>query len=291
MSFVPRTLAELELDFPTEIRHVSASSLKMLVRCEEQWRQRYILKKIEPPSLKMIGGGADHKAIELSMTQKIDTHVDLPVGEVRDLFVHELETRVQKEGGLGEIEIPDAETPQARTRAFDELRTHGQLVVAKYHTEVSPVIQPVLVEEEFRLPVAGSPVELLGYIDLVHGDESGPITVIDRKRVAQNRKQVQPEWRLQSEVYQLALPYPFIWHLSVTTKEPKIIVPTTMDDELVLPVQNEVRVRRMVEMLVSKLGFLYQRYGPDEPWPATGKMHTWACKMCGYRNGCWGWET
>ncbi len=40
-----------------------------------------------------------------------------------------------------------------------------------------------------------------------------------------------------------------------------------------------------------KIGFLYQRYGPDEPWPATGKAHTWACGYCGFKPDCWGWAT
>ena len=49
MSFVPRTLEDLAYDFPPALQHLSASSLKMAVRCEEQWRQRYILGRREVP--------------------------------------------------------------------------------------------------------------------------------------------------------------------------------------------------------------------------------------------------
>lgn len=281
--FVPRTAQELELTWPPELDHISASSLKMAVRCEEQWRQRYILGRKQPPSLSMLSGRADHKAIELSMVQKIESHVDLPVKDVKERYVEELEEDVEREGGINELEVKDADTPQAKLRAFDAERQHGPEVVAVYHNTISPHVQPVAVEKEFRLGVAGLPVEVLGYIDLLTSRE-----IIDRKRRARRTLKIEAEWSIQAEIYQLAVPLPHQWHLSVTTKTPQAVA---FEDELTQTLPPRERSERLLRQLVSKIGWLYQRFGPDEPWPTTGKLHPWACGYCGFREGCWGWQT
>ena len=33
-----------------------------------------------------------------------------------------------------------------------------------------------------------------------------------------------------------------------------------------------------------------EQYGPDEPWPTTGRFHTWACDYCGFRGDCPAWK-
>ena len=288
--FQPRSLEELDLRFPPELEHISASSLKMAVRCEEQWRQRYVLGIKAPPGLSMLQGRADHKAIEFSMVQKVDTHVDLPTREVQDRYVEELEIAVDSSGGLAEIEVRDADTPQARQRAYDQARVHGQDVVASYHQLVAPQVQPLAVEKEFRLAVPELPVEVLGYIDLV-GEipllASAEKVIIDRKRRARRSLKIEPEWSLQAEIYQLAEPLPHDWHLSVTTKTPQVVA---FEPELRQELPPRARSERLLQQLVAKIGWLYQRFGPDEPWPTTGKMHPWACGYCGYRDRCWGWK-
>lgn len=296
--FVPRSIEDLGHTFPPELQHISASSLKMAVRCEEQWRQRYILGKKSPPALAAIAGRADHKAIEASMTQKIESFVDLPVHEVKDLYVAALENEVEKEGGLNELEVRGAETPQDKVKAFDDERRHGPEVVATYQKEVSPLIQPVAVEREFRLTVPGVPVEVLGYIDLIAtssqtqldldpGEAELTRRIIDRKRRARKTLKIEPEWSIQAEIYQLAEPLPHEWHLSVTTKIPQAIA---FAPELMQKLPPRMRSELLLQQLVAKLGWLYQRFGPDEPWTSTGRLHPWACSYCGYREDCWAWK-
>lgn len=297
--FIPRSLEDLAHTFPPELAHISATSLKMAVRCEEQWRQRYILGKKIPPNLNLIGGSADHAAIEHSMVQKIVSGEDLPVGEVRDTFVNHIEERIEQAGGVGELEFRGDETPQAKQRAVDDLRTHGQQVVAAYHTQVSPTLQPITVEEKFSLQVPGVPVEVIGYTDLValdaqaqiqigHEDTIGQARIIDRKRSGRAKTKPEPEWLLQADIYQLAVPLPHDWHISVTTKTPKVQLPS--DNALLShAVAPRERTEKTMQMLVKKLGWLYQTFGPDDPWPAGGKLHPWSCSFCGYRPDCWAW--
>ena len=288
--FIPRSLEELEFTFPPELQHISASSLKMAVRCEEQWRQRYILGKKSPPALAAIAGRADHQAIAASMTQKIETFTDLPIGEVRDLYVATLETEVEKEGGLNELEIKGAESLQDKVKAFDDERQHGPDVVATYQREISPLVQPLAVEREFRLTTPDVPVEVLGYIDLIAVDSSlrtASKRIIDRKRRSRKTLKIEPEWSIQAEIYQLAEPLPHEWHLSVTTKVPQAVA---FAPELIQPLPPRSRSELLLKQLVAKLGWLYRRFGPDEPWPSTGRLHPWACSYCGYRDDCWAWR-
>ena len=288
--FTPRSLDELSLAFPPELAHISASSLKMAVRCEEQWRQRYIKGLKLAPSLSMLSGRADHKAIETSMRQKIDTHVDLPVSEVREIYLSELESEVEKEGGIKELEVKNADTDVAKVKAFDEERRHGPEVVAAYQAQASPRLQPLAVEQEFRLQVADVPVDVLGYIDLVAHPvgELESKRIIDRKRRARRTLKIEPEWSIQAEIYQLAVPAPHDWHLSVTTKTPQVVI---FEPELTQELPPAERSERLLRQIVYKIGWLYQRFGPDEPWPTTGKLHPWACSYCGFRKDCWGWKT
>jgi hypothetical protein len=285
VSFVPRTLEDLAYDFPPALQHLSASSLKMAVRCEEQWRQRYILGRREVPNLNMLTGRADHAAIERSMVQKIETYVDMPVGEVKAAYVETLENAVEESGGLYEIEVRDADTKAAKVRAFDEQRSHGQQVVAAYHTIVSPHLQPTAVEKKFEIQVPDVPVVLLGYQDLIVETGNGD-RIIDRKRSGRAKTKPEAEWLLQADIYQLADPLPHDWHVSVTTKTPRVQTPVD-NEKLTRAVQPRERVERQVSMLVQKLGWLYQTFGPDDAWPTTGTLHPWACSFCGFKPLCW----
>jgi len=288
--FVPRSLADLKLDFPPQLEHISASSLKMAARCEEQWRQRYLLGKKVPPSIDLLGGRADHGAIERSMVQKVETFTDLPVKEVRDAFVEIIEEEVESAGGLGEIVIKDALTRPSKIKVYDAVRVTGQDLVELYHTVVSPDLQPLHVEKKFSIDVPGVPVELIGYQDLIVADlEGAPEAIIDRKRAGRSKTSPEGEWLLQADIYQLADPLPHEWHISVTTKAPKLQLPQDTPS-LRYQVQPRERVERMVSMLVRKIGWMYAQFGPNEPWPTTGKTHPWACGYCGYRDDCWGWK-
>ena len=107
-----------------------------------------------------------------------------------------------------------------------------------------------------------------------------------RKRSASARPE--PDWTIQAEVYQLFRPLPHDWHISVWTKVPQVLFGL---QDLTQPVPARARSERLLAQIVSQIGFLYQRYGPDEPWPAGGRLHPFACNYCGYRDGCWAWAS
>jgi hypothetical protein len=294
---IPRTLAEEAIEWPPELEHVSASSFKMLARCPEQWRQRYVLGKKVPPALALLVGGADHAAIEHSMRQKVDSAVDLPLSEVKERFLEELESRVDNLGGIGEVEVPGADTKPKRQAVYDDERKIGPEVVGVYHTRVSPTLQPLEVEKEFSITVPGVPVPVVGYIDMVAAPAQGTLmdpgqpAIIERKRKGpRGRRKPEPDWTMQGEVYQLAVPEPYHFHMSFATRDPFVLTPGN-DPELAVPLAPRKRSERMVAQMAAEIAFYYVRFGPDEVWPAKGKLHTWACGYCGYRADCWAWKT
>lgn len=269
--FLPRTIEDLAHEFPPELQHISASSINMALRCEEQWRQVYIKGIRRPPSLAQLAGRADHAAIEQAMRRKIETGADVPVAEVEETFLSYIEDEVERTGGIEELEDKPTRS------VWDATRTHGMAVVAGYHRIISPTITPIAVEASFALQVPELPVQIEGRIDLVE-----PEQIIDRKRTSSNRG-IKPEWKLQGRIYQLVEPKPYRWHISVTTNRPQYVTKHTIDD-----LQSEKTLRHL-SAICAKLGFLYRRYGPDDPWPATGVTHDWACKYCGFRDTCWAW--
>jgi hypothetical protein len=152
-------------------------------------------------------------------------------------------------------------------------------VVGQYHKLISPSVQPTAVEKQFDLVVPGLPVKVFGYIDLITGER-----VIDRKRSTRSMRSPKVDWVMQAGIYQLAEPKPYTWHVSVTTKTPQF--QTDMEQDIPRPGLTERRLRDVC----LKLGWLYQRYGPDEGWPATGRNHDWSCSYCGYKPDCWAWK-
>ena len=261
--------------------HLSASSLTMFARCPEQWRNRYVLGIKSRPGAALIWGGADHFAHETNFAQKIESFTDLPLNAVQDAFRDGVRQRIEDSGGFGEIEW-------GRIDGAAEIIDRGVGLVAAYHNAVSPLVQPVAVEQRFSLEYPWCPVPIIGYIDL----ETEP-RIIEGKTSGQKVSRPKPEWRLQAKLYQAARRKPVSWHLRVKTRVPAVY--TARDLPGLASEYSEtqvdlalVRVRR----LVSRISEFYKRYGPDRPWPTDAPNIGWKddfCGFCGYRPDCAWW--
>lgn len=296
--FLPIAGEEEVFAWPPDLGHFSASSAKMAARCPEQWRQRYVKRIKQPPNLALITGGADHAAIQHSMEKKLTSYTELPTQEVVEKFGEVLEYRVEQAGGLSEVVVregsEDLTDRLAKQRAYDDVRTNGHLATVAYHQKVSPTLQPETVEQEFSVSVAGLPVPLIGFIDLVASPVQETLlekerSIVERKRRTNAKRKPEPEWTMQGEIYQLVVEAPYDFHISVDTKSPYVLTPTTVDT-LRVPLAPKERTERMVAQLAAEIAFYMNRFGPDHPWPAKGKLHPWACSYCGYRPDCWGWK-
>lgn len=267
-------------------RHLSATSLSMASRCPEQFRHRYILGEKAPPFGALVWGDADHYAIEQSMRAKIDTHEDWPVEDVLDAFMTRLRQSVDEHGG--ELEIDWGRSN------LDEVKDLGARLVHTYHKQVSPLVQPVRVEQKVELTTAGLPVVVIGYLDL-----ETQASVIDRKTSSRKIQRPKPEHRLQGAIYQAATLKPMEWHVGTKTKLPAVY--TSRDLPGLRDEYDPVLISRTFERvtnLVRRLSDYMSKYGPDQPWPTEAPNIGWLddiCGSCGWgprgNNTCHWWAT
>lgn len=293
---------QAEYDWPAQIKHLSPSFLKMLAKCPEQARRRYILGERIPPAAAMIQGRADHTAIEYNFRQKVDTFQDVPVADVQEVFAAEIDHEIDEAGGAAEIDFgKTVKGRRERRKAAGEMKDAGVRLVTAYHVQECPRFQPHTVEEEFSLELPGVPVPIEGRLDLVGvpklpgfipegAAQFGPQVIRDRKTTGKTMRTPDSEWRVQAGVYMLHRWIPHEWHLSVKTKEPKIVTPE-FEPGLVLKPSPLLKRQIVMQLrhLVSLVGFYFNEYGPDQPWDGA-ILHQWACDYCGFRPTCRWWK-
>ncbi len=295
-TFAPVALDDFLLRFfPRE--YVSASSLKMYVRCPEQWRRRYVLGHKAPPNSNMLWGGADHRAVGANYEQKIESEKDLPVKEVQERFATELDEGIAQADDEIEWAGKDLEgkTP---AQARDFILDRGANLVGMYQEQVAPVTFPSSVEQEFLLPLDGLP-PVKGYIDLTASRvlaEPKVVTpdsfvpgllaeefVVERKTKGTNQPPA-PDDRFQARVYELATGLPVEFQVSVKTAQPKVTIHEP------LPLSSVKSTTESLRRMVLGIAHCYTVYGEEQPWPDHGRLHTFACSFCGFRETCPWWE-
>lgn len=288
-AFEPVALSDLLLRlFPRE--YVSASSLKTFVRCPEQWRRRYVLGHKAPPNSNMLWGGADHRAVGHNYEQKILTEKDLPVPEVQEKFVAELESGIDESGGASEVEWSGRDfEDKTPAQAVALTKDRGAKLVAMYQEQVAPGLFPVSVEEEFLLPVNGLP-PVKGYLDLTarrrislaEPELLSPF-VVERKTKGANKPPA-PDDRFQAHLYELATGLPVEFQVSVKTQAPRVVV---HEPE---PLEPRERTVAAVERTVLQIASCFALWGEEQPWPDYGRLHPFSCSYCGFKESCPYWH-
>jgi hypothetical protein len=133
---------------------LSASSTNTFLRCGESWRLIYIEGRRGLPRLRAIRGIAVHRAVEVSMRQKITSYVDLPVDDMADAYSDSWANETASGYELDEGENAD------------KVKDAGVGLIRLYHKTVAPRIQPELVEEPLQFKINGQAWS--GQIDLSH---------------------------------------------------------------------------------------------------------------------------
>ncbi len=250
--------------------HLSASQITMLTRCPEQYRRRYILGEKARPYSGLVIGAGDSYAMEQNFIEKIKTGTDLSVSDVEMAYAEGFERSVEENGGINEIEWDNAPNAEFET---------GRTLVKLYREQVCPSVQPTAVEAEFRVNVPGVPVPVLGYLDVATETKA-----IERKSTKQAAKTAKPEWEVQGILYQAVVQQPFEYHLSVRTRQPRVVTPADPEFEgLRLPYNERATesMQRLVQVSTAHLLALYEQFGPNEVWPGT-RAYGWACGFCGW---------
>jgi len=234
----------------------SFTSMSTYIRCGLQYEFRYGQGIKTPPAVAVIEGSAGHKGQELNYKQKIESRIDLPIGDVLDAVSTTFDDRA------GEVEDWEDQKPGD---AKDEIINVMRVV----HKEHFPIIQPVEVEEERFFDVGSQPFKV--YRDLK--DENGWVRDTKFTKRAKSQGDADNDLQLTVGSY-LDKTEKVCFDCMVKSKKPRVaVIPSHRGPEHWAKLES--RVPKILDA-ISKGIFL-----PADPT-------SWACskKFCGYWNIC-----
>jgi RecB family exonuclease len=135
------------------MQYLSYSQISLYQRCPMAYMFRYVEEFKAPPAGALVKGSAVHKGLEINYSQKTESYTDLPKTEVVEQAVTEFESR--------QDEVEWDKENESSAEAKDGVAAMTDI----YQEEIAPRVQPVLVEQEFNIEVAGQQVK--GFIDIV----------------------------------------------------------------------------------------------------------------------------
>lgn len=190
-----------------DIEHVSASQINQYHRCPRQWAYRNVLKMKSPPDTGLLGGSAVHYAAEVGMRDKVETGRDPHPMDAAGAA----ESYVKDVWAGGEVVVKDGESLDATLWKV----TNTAEAWAK---EAAPPVEPVEVEQEFRIEVAG--VDVVGRMDVVTKRD-----VVDWKTSGKSPSRGEVAKSLQVELYSLAtgLPVTFVYLVNTKTRGVNVV--------------------------------------------------------------------
>jgi putative RecB family exonuclease len=243
--------------------HLSITQIKMYLRCPLQYKFRYVDDLKIPPVSAITLGRSIHSALEINYSQKIRTKQDLPVKQVTDLFSDLWESDVK-------------ETVFEKDEKPGKVKDEGVGLITTYHGQISPTIQPKVVEKDFELSFQNVDYSLKGKLDLVDSQD----IIIDHKTTKRSMQEENVNTDLQLTCYSLA--YRNVlgiqekglrFDVMVRNKHPKIQqIPTQRTEE---DIGRFLKILAYVSKAI-RTGIFY----PNE---------NYFCGICGYRNLCKNW--
>lgn len=266
------------------LRHLSASSIGMLMRCPRQFQHRYLRGEKERPGEAIVLGSMFHETLEWNYVQKIQSHVDQPISDAVQ-YLHDVAVPkvIEENGGADNIQW-DAE-PEACI-------SDAERITSAYYRHVVPRIQPTATEQKFTIEVPGVEVPIIGYIDVQEEERT-----LDTKTGRQASRKVKPSWQLQGRMYAFATQKPTEYHSISRAKTPTIVTALESAD-MIVPVPTEQQMTeftKLVNVAADLLRHFMGTYGVDDEWPTWGAIPDFSrnvlpCDFCGWRQGCPAWS-
>lgn len=172
---------------------LSISQLDMLSKCGEQYRRRYVERERIAPGAALIVGKSVDKSVDVNMQSKIDTGTLVSSEQISDVA----RDTIAEEWDKGEVAIVDGDTQEkARAGAIDKA-VRLSLLHAK---EAAPLIQPRIVQRNWRIDLQAYPVDITGKTDIeeING------TIRDTKTSGKSPRQDEAHVSDQLTMYALA---------------------------------------------------------------------------------------
>jgi CRISPR/Cas system-associated exonuclease Cas4 (RecB family) len=163
---------------------MTVSKINSYMNCSMQYYFQYIEKVKAYSRSSLLFGSAFHSAEATNDTQKIESDVDLPVGDVCDVFSTQFD-----EGSHETLFMKDENK--------GELKDGGYSLIQCYHKVMTPDIHPKAVESRFELKLSNTDMVFAGKIDLITKDDQ----IIERKTKRAKPSNVDNQHKLQITAY------------------------------------------------------------------------------------------
>jgi len=181
--------------FPSDRKHISHSSLNMFLKCGVQYDFRYNRGVIIAPNAVVVRGSCGHKTLEKNFIQKIETHLDLPEDQVKDIFSDEWEE--SKYSIAWSKKDLDGNSVK---KASGIIKDQGIEMVKVFHKEQSPRSQPFAVEQPFEIRFEKGYPDLVGIIDRIDIEDEG-YAIGDVKFVSKSPQEDDLKTDIQMTIY------------------------------------------------------------------------------------------
>lgn len=243
--------------------HLSVTQIKMYLRCPLQYKFRYCDGLKIPPVSAITLGKSIHSALERNYAQKIDSKHDLPVTQITDIFSDFWDKEAK-------------ETIFEKDEDSTRLKDEGVHIIRAYHSQISPTIQPKMVEQEFELSFQNVGYTLKGKIDLADKND----IIVDHK--VTKRSMILENILNDIQLTCYALAYRHIlgikenglrFDVTVRNKTPKIQQLTAQ------------RTQEDINRFLKVLGYVSKAIQSGIFYP----NENYFCGVCGYRNLCRKW--
>jgi CRISPR/Cas system-associated exonuclease Cas4 (RecB family) len=186
--------------------HFSFSQMNMWMRCGWQYYLRYILGKIDPPSIPLNSGKAIHQSLEYNGLHKLKTKEDMALADLLDIQSDAHDKYMSSLEGANKKDVGEDKDLSASILTVHR-RVHA------------PAITPIAVEHSFRVELPddehGPYLPVIGFIDAISevpdkrpGPTGGRIVALeDYKKVSMRKGQrdvdLSPQLTLYDYVYNL----------------------------------------------------------------------------------------
>lgn len=231
---------------PNHPDYISPSQAGMFLRCQQQWKYRYVDGIKSPPSAAMAFGSAFDSTANSVYSEKILTGETAPANDCSDRFAAEWDK--------ASANIQDWEEEQP-----GKLLDTGVALAGLWREDIAVNTQPTAVQVQANLEVDG--IKITGVIDTV-AEKEGKVVVHELKTKAKSITETDMVRSLQVPVYAHAAGTDTVqWDVCVKTKVPKTqVVPVQVTTEDVRGALNQLVIaKRVIEATVKTGDFLPNR--------------------------------
>lgn len=205
-----------------ELASLSVSKINQFLRCGLAYYFRHVVGLRTPPRSYQVFGTSLHAGIAHNYRKKMESQLDLPLGEVQEFFSADWD--YQK----GKVLWESGESP-------DAMKDEGMKILSIYHGQIAPKIQPKAVEQPFEVRFDNVGYSFKGIIDLV---DTNTGFVVDHKTTRKTPSAVDVHKDLQLTAYSMGhrilfgqAPKGLRFDYMVRCRSPKVIQMETNRDE------------------------------------------------------------